>query len=207
MVRLFLWLFGLVISLALLFVLFWKFWFLRQPERDIPRTGIVSPASGRLVRIIRFEHGEPLNIPKGKLAIIKTLTDDVSSSGYALVIRLTPLDVHYQRAPAPGTVVAQAYRRGKFKNAVLKAGELVAIENEKNEILFETEYGPLKVIQVAGVAARRIESYVKKGTKVVRGEVIGLINFGSQVILVLPEGELLVKEGQTMIDGETVVRS
>ena len=110
-----------ILVLVVLALLYWRFWFLRQPARATPEEGIVSPASGTLVRIIRYEHGEPQEVPKGRLGIVRTLTSDVAEQGYLLVIVLSPLDVHYQRAPLPGTVVRQRYTPGGFHNAVRDA--------------------------------------------------------------------------------------
>src|SRR5690349_13904291 len=88
-----------VFLLLLAFLVFWKYWFLRQPRRTIPEQGIISPASGKLVRILPYTNGTSAAVPKGLLGVVKTLTADVASSGYILVIMLSPLDVHYQRAP------------------------------------------------------------------------------------------------------------
>ena len=96
-----------VVGAAVAVFLFWRFWFLRQPARTVPRTGIVSPADGKLIRIIPFTNGKPQEVPKGLLGKVTAVTKDVARSGYVLVIMLTPLDVHYQRAPIAGEVVAQ----------------------------------------------------------------------------------------------------
>lgn len=192
-------------TVVLVVVLFWRFWFLRLPARTIPLRGIVSPASGKLVRIISYRNGQAQNIPKGLFGMVHALTSDVAKEGYLLVIMLTPMDVHYQRAPASGTVLATTYSPGKFANAVSGAANLHAFENEKNEILFAVGKERLKVVQVAGFLARRIESAVTVEQRVSKGDVIGLINLGSQVLLVMPKKRLLVKEGQMMTDGETVI--
>ncbi len=52
------------------------------------------------------------------------------------------------------------------------------------------------VVQIAGLLARRIVSYVKPGQHLEKGERLGMICFGSRVDLYLPpEAELLVKVG------------
>ena len=196
--------FAVIAFIVLLIVLFWRCWFLRLPARNIPKKGIVSPAYGRVVKIINFS-GTSVRVPKGMRGIVNTLTSDVAKTGSVIVTMLTPLDVHYQRSPVDGVVEKITYRKGKFKNAVFGAGKLAGIENEKNEILIKFGSQRVKVVQVAGAAARRIECYVKKGQKVKKGEVIGLINFGSQVLLVLPKKKLKIKNGQRVVDGETVI--
>jgi phosphatidylserine decarboxylase len=62
------------------------------------------------------------------------------------------------------------------------------------------------VVQIAGLIARRIVSFVREGAAIRAGERFGLIRFGSRVDVYLPEGvRALVAEGQTAIAGETVI--
>jgi len=62
------------------------------------------------------------------------------------------------------------------------------------------------VIQIAGLVARRIVTFVREGDTVGAGARIGMIRFGSRVDVFLPEGvRPLVAEGQTAIAGETVL--
>ena len=196
---------AVILAIVLTLLLFWRVWFLRQPRRDVPKSGIVSPASGKLVRIIAFKNGIVQDVPKGLLGVVHAITKDVADEGQMLVIMLTPFDVHYQRAPVDGKVKNVTYTKGLFRNAVIGADKLCAFENEKNEMLFASKEGKVKVMQVAGVAARRIICYVKPGQKLRRGDVIGLINLGSQVILIMPKKKLKVKVGDHLTDGETVI--
>ena len=64
----------------------------------------------------------------------------------------------------------------------------------------------LAVVQIAGLVARRIVCFVSEGAPVQTGERFGLIRFGSRLDVYLPEGvEPLVRIGQTMVAGETVM--
>jgi phosphatidylserine decarboxylase len=195
----------ILLIIVIILLLFWKFVFLRRPKRNIPTEGIVSPASGRLVRIINFKNGAAHDVPKGLFGRVRAITEDVATEGQLLVIMLTPFDVHYQRAPADGIVKSTIYTKGAFKNAIIGAERLSAFENEKNTILLKTKEGNIKVIQVAGVLARRIICSVKLGQSVKKGDLIGLINLGSQVILVMPKKKLKVKVGDYLVDGETII--
>jgi len=195
----------IIVLIIILFLAYWNFIFLRNPSREIPKGNIiVSPANGKIVKIIKFNSS--VNVEKG-FNTIKVLTSDVAKKGYLIVIVMNPLNVHYQKAPLDGTVKNIKYTKGKFVNAVLKAKSLKALENERNEILLDTKIGKIKVIQVAGFLARRIKSFVNVNDKVTKGQNIGLINFGSQTLLVLPELDLKVSEGQKVVDGETVIAS
>ena len=140
----------LAAALAAIFI-FWRLWFLRQPKRNTPRQGIISPASGRLIKVIPFKDGKAKDIPKGMLGKVRAATVDVANEGYLLVIMLTPLDVHYQRAPVDGVVEKITYAKGLFKNAVIGA-QYRLFENEKNEILIATKQGKIKVIPKTSVA-------------------------------------------------------
>jgi phosphatidylserine decarboxylase len=62
------------------------------------------------------------------------------------------------------------------------------------------------VVQIAGLVARRIVSFVREGQSVGTGERFGLIRFGSRVDVYLPDGSVaLVAEGQTSLAGETIL--
>lgn len=203
------------LGLIIAFLLFWKFYFLRNPEKRISTdpSGIVSPADGLIVKIVPFgKTTEPVTIDKGLLGKVRFFTKDVSSSGYFIVIRLHIYDVHYQRSPITGAVVKQQYTSGKFLNAVADAANLTAtLENEKNEILIEGIIDKkktkikVKVIQIAGFLARRVSSFVQEKQKLKKGELLGVINLGSQVVLVVPKITLQIKEGDRVSGGETII--
>lgn len=188
------------VALALIFsfLIFWRFWFLRNPERKIPRgDNIVSPADGKINKIIEGKTKKTtINKGKGK---INTLASDVANDYIIVNIVMTPLDVHFQRSPVEGKVLYTRYTRGKFKNAV---NDKIALQNENNQVLIEGKQR-VKVIQIAGFLARRIKCYVKKGNLVKKGKHIGLINLGSQVSIIMPKVKLKIKEGQRVKAGET----
>jgi phosphatidylserine decarboxylase len=112
-------------------------------------------------------------------------------------------DCHVNRVPVGGTVKRIAHRPGKFLNAELdKASD----DNERNGLIIDTVHGPIVVVQIAGLVARRIACFVKEGDSVVAGERLGLIRFGSRLDVYLPAtASIAVCEGQTMIAGETII--
>jgi phosphatidylserine decarboxylase len=117
---------------------------------------------------------------------------------------LSVLDVHVQRVPVDGRVLAVEYRPGAFLSADLdKASE----DNERNALLLETTDGTrLGVVQIAGLLARRIVCDVAPGDEVAAGETYGLIRFGSRVDVYLPAGSrVTVAVGQRTVGGETVL--
>lgn len=189
------------ITLLVLFLLFWKFYFLRNPERKIPKgNNIVSPADGKVINVFE-SHKKHIKIKK-HFGIINTLAKEVADDCSVISIFMSPLDVHYNRAPVDGKVISVKHSKGKFLNA-----KNLALENEKNEILFKTKIGNIKVIQIAGLIARRIECFVKKGDIVKKGQRIGLINLGSQVIVIMPKRKIkiVVNEKQKLKGGVSII--
>lgn len=71
---------------------------------------------------------------------------------------MTPLDVHYQKAPLESTLLESHYEEGRFFNA-MRTGKTMnsTFQNEYQSMLFETpENYKFRVIQIAGFVARRI---------------------------------------------------
>ncbi|MFO7711019.1 MAG: phosphatidylserine decarboxylase [Candidatus Woesearchaeota archaeon] len=192
----------IVIIVFLAFLVFWRFYFLRDPSRDIPGGNvIVSPADGVILDIIDTSE-KNLTIPKKYMGKIRTLCD-ISESCKIISIFMSPLDVHINRMPVSGKVLSVRHKKGSFKpvNSV-EAG----LHNEKVELTLQAPFGKIKVIQVAGIVARRIECYAKKGDTYRTGERYGLINLGSQLIVILPENiPLVVRKGQRVWAGESVL--
>ena len=93
-------------------------------------------------------------------------------------------NVHSNRSPVDGTVLARWYHPGKFLNAAL---DKASCENERNALHLRSDTGhELTCVQVAGLVARRILCYVEPGDRLTRGQRYGFIRFGSRVDLYLP---------------------
>lgn len=170
----------------------WCAYFFRDPTRVTPsRDGlIVSPADGVVQMIERA-------VPPQELGMGSDARPRVS-------VFMNVFNVHVNRAPASGTITAQAYRSGKFFDASLdKASE----ENERQAVRMTTSDGKdIAFVQIAGLVARRIKCDLHDGQTVQAGERFGLIRFGSRVDVYLePDMQPLVLEGQVMIAGETVL--
>src|SRR5436853_1138756 len=169
----------------------WCIYFFRDPERVTPIAEgiIVAPADGRVSRVANA-------VPPRELELGERPLPRVS-------IFMSVFDCHVNRSPLAGKIERIIYHAGAFVSADLdKASE----SNERNSLLIASDAGRIAVVQIAGLVARRIVSFVREGATVAAGERIGMIRFGSRVDVYLPVGTRpLVAEGQTAIAGETVI--
>jgi len=169
----------------------WCAYFFRDPVRVTPATErlVVSPADGRVSLVTNAVPPIELHLGTAPLPRVS--------------IFMSVFDCHVNRAPVAGRIERIAYTAGKFLNADLdKASE----DNERNAFLIASAAGPIGVVQIAGLIARRIVCWSKEGQPVAAGERIGMIRFGSRVDVYLPPGAApLVSEGQTSLAGETII--
>jgi phosphatidylserine decarboxylase len=160
--------------------------FFRDPERDTPtlQHAVVSPADGRVMEI--SDAVDPFVGPAVRIAIF-----------------LSPLDVHVNRAPISGLVVSAQYAPGKF-SAAFRPG--IEESNERCAIHLQGETARVTVVQIAGVAARRIVCRVAAGDKLEAGERFGMIRFGSRTDCYVPRGtDIRVRVGDRVVGGVTVI--
>jgi phosphatidylserine decarboxylase len=163
--------------------------FFRDPARKGPADlkAIVSPADGTIVEIRTVHEPYFLNGEATMVAIF-----------------LSVFDVHVQRAPIDGEIKFVKYHKGKF----LDARDMNAsLENENRVIgLVGADGFRVTVRQIAGMIARRIVGWADPGTKLARGERLGMIRFGSRVELFLPPGvSVTAQVGDYAKGGETIL--
>jgi len=117
---------------------------------------------------------------------------------------MSVLDVHLNRAPVAGKVIEKSYNPGRF---MVASKEKASLLNEQNALILETEdHFKLLLVQIAGLVARRIVCYAKAGDRLRKGEIFGLIRFGSRVDLYLPATvKPIVWIGQHVKGGESVI--
>lgn len=108
-------------------------------------------------------------------------------------------DVHVNRAPLNGEIKKMEHFPGKHAPAFMEK------ENEHLVISLDTKIGMIKIIQIAGIFARRIVPYVKEGDVVKKGDKIGIVRFGSKVEIHLPDKvKIVVKKGDKIKAGQTI---
>jgi phosphatidylserine decarboxylase len=160
--------------------------FFRDPDRTAPAVpdAVLSPADGRVVDVVRVQ-------------------DPFVGDAFRVSIFLSPLDVHVNRAPIAGLVVARRYEPGRF----LAAYRSDASErNERCVLHLQGEKVRVAVTQIAGVLARRIVCRVGPGDKLEAGERFGLIRFGSRTDLIVPrDTQIQVHVGERVRGGESVI--
>ncbi len=170
----------------------WCYYFFRDPKRTIPvRDGLlVSPADGVISLIEKTMPPPELDIEKEELTRISVF--------------MNVFNCHVNRSPIAGKVMEINYRPGKFFNASL---DKASVDNERNSLVLQIPDGrQIVVVQIAGLVARRIVSFVKPKQTLRIGQRFGLIRFGSRVDIYLPTGvQPLVCIGQIMVSGETVI--
>ncbi len=174
------------------FLSLWCVYFFRDPKRTTPicENLVVSPADGRILSTGVTDVPDDLPLPNGEWRRIS--------------IFMNVFDVHVNRAPVTGKVIATPYYEGAFFNASLnKASE----KNERQIMVLEMADGQqLGVVQIAGLVARRIILEAAVGDQLNVGQQYGIIRFGSRVDVWLPTtATVQVMPGQTMIAGETIL--
>ena len=78
--------------------------------------------------------------------------------------------------------------------------------NEQNTLTIQGNGLTVRCTQIAGILARRIVCWKRKGQKVECGERFGMIRFGSRTDLLLPPiVEIIVEEGMHVRGGVTII--
>ena len=105
--------------------------------------------------------------------------------------------------PIKGKIVNTYYEKGKF---LMAFNHKACDENERNTIKVITQYGELKIIQIAGLLARRIMCYAKTGEFMDMGSRLGFMRFGSRIDLIIPVSiKLKIVLGQKVIGNKTII--
>ena len=175
---------SMMLSLVFLICTGFLLVFFRDPDRKVGG-GVVSPADGRIIGVDR-------------------VNDDDIGESHLITVFMNVWNVHVNRAPFDGTVSCMTHYRGRHAPAFLKQAD----GNEKLVTILDTPVGRMKMVQVAGMVARRIVPYIHKGEQLKKGQRIGIIRFGSRVDLYLPCNKVkrvCVHKGITVRAGEDTV--
>lgn len=174
----------------------WVIAFFRDPDRNVPMVPdvYVCPADGRMLPVASALPPEELEMgdrPMTRLSIFMNV-----------------FNVHVNRIPCDGTVVAMSYRPGRFFNASF---DKASVHNERMSIRIRPQgakspENDIALVQIAGLVARRIVCTLTPGQRVHRGERFGIIRFGSRVDLYLPPNvTIYAAHGERVTAGQTVL--
>ena len=161
-------------------------YFFRDPKRVPPEDPnvVVAPADGRVTRVKSFgsDNGEPSTL---------------------VSIFLSPFDVHINRSPIAGNVLDITYSPGKF---LMATNEKASQVNEQNALVIEGEKVTVICKQIAGILARRVVCWTRKGDNLALGQRFGMIKFSSRTDLILPANvDVTISEGSRVTGGVTVI--
>jgi phosphatidylserine decarboxylase len=183
-------------GLIFLPVTIWCVAFFRDPERRPPPgdNRLVSPADGVLLPIITA-------VPPAELGL-------GDAPRRRLSIFMNVFNVHVNRMPMTGRVIARAYRPGRFFNASF---DKASVHNERMSLRVRPAgssdpQADLVVVQIAGLVARRIVCDVAEGAEIGRGARFGMIRFGSRLDVYLPDSaKVVIEDGSVTTAGETIL--
>ena len=169
----------------------WIYYFFRDPER-FPindENYLVSPADGVVSQITEVNGPKEMGLENKKYTRVS--------------IFMNVFNCHVNRVPSSGKITQIFYKPGKYINASLdKASE----ENERNFVkMINSHDDELVLVQIAGLIARRIVCEIKENDKIKQGDRLGIIRFGSRVDLYFEKYQLMVKQNQKTIGGETII--
>jgi len=169
----------------------WLYYFFRDPER-FPindENYLLSPADGIISQIIEKNGPSEIGLENKKYTRVS--------------IFMNVFNCHVNRVPSSGKITQIFYKPGKYINASLdKASE----ENERNYVkMINSNKDELILVQIAGLIARRIVCEMKENDETTQGDRFGIIRFGSRVDLYFENYQLMVKQNQKTIGGETII--
>ena len=149
-------------------IIIFLIFFYRIPDMQINMSKDIlsSPCSGKIIKI-----------------------EDLNDS-YKLYIFMSPLDAHLQIIPFDGKIIKYEFIKGK-KQLAYKIYE----DNYRSRFIthINTNYGMIEIIQNTGVLARRIKNNLKLNDNVKKGDILGIIKFGSRVDITIPKTFKLLK--------------
>ena len=170
-------------------LLSWTIFFFRYPQRTVNKgdNHILSTADGKIVVIEEVLEEEYFNEKRLMISVF-----------------MSPMNVHINWYPFSGIIKYAKYHPGRYFIAYNpKSSE----HNERTSVVVEKSNGKDVLIrQVAGVMARRVVCYSKKGETVNQGDEMGMIKFGSRIDFFLPlDVKVNVTMGQKVKAQQTII--
>ncbi len=209
---------------------FWWFrnvYFFRDPKRKIPSGDnlILSPADGRVMYVLPVKGGEVVCDKLGRKITVTELakTKVADAPGWLVGIYMTPFDVHFNRAPIPGTIRVLHYHQTgvnlpmvdlwEYVNFTLfrKAVDLFAarfhLENERMTMELKNPRVTCYLILIADQFVNKITRFFQDEQQVSAGDKISFIERGSQTDVFIPREQVnfQVRPGDQVYAGKTIL--
>jgi phosphatidylserine decarboxylase len=184
--------------------------FYRDPERVPPEIQkvILAPADGKIIYISPIEKQTALTSTKGRISFkLNEITDNdlLPDARYMIGIEMNLLNVHVNRSPISGQIIFQKHINGKYISLGRPESEII---NERVSTIIDNGSFRIGVVQIASRLVRQIVSYLREGDPVAIGQRFGMIRFGSQVDIAipdLPDLTLNIGIGDTVKAGITIL--
>jgi phosphatidylserine decarboxylase len=168
------------IALLLTGVAIWLFFavFFRDPERA-PGEGVVSAADGRVRAVDR--EGD-----RWRISVFMNVTN--------VHVNRFPLDAQVVTIESGGSGFRPAYRPDADRNV-------------QRHYRLMSALGPVEVVQITGVVARRLVSFARAGSAGRKGDSLGMIVLGSRVDVLLPADRVspVVRVGDRVRAGSSTI--
>ena len=190
----------------------------RTPDAD-PRA-VLMPADGRISQCGRVEGGRIFQAKGQSFTASELLADDGAAEPYAdgvfATVYLSPKDYHRVHMPWTGKLLETVHVPGRLFSVGPAAVRMVPRLFARNERLvchFDTDFGPMAVVMVGALLVSGVET-VWSGIEIPRyGDAVTVkdyrgaditlerfaemarFNYGSTVIVLLPDGVASLAEG------------
>jgi len=210
-----------------------RVWFFRDPPREAPRIAgaLLSPADGIVVYVRPYSQGAVQVNKLGQSIEVSEITKHpghLDQEGWIVGVYMSPLDVHFNYAPADAEVEAIVHtpvainlpmvdlweylRLTYLRRAVDLFSAAYRLHNERNTIFFRGQRPDgaclhYAVVEIADKFVNKIDCFVRPGQAVLAGQKLSFIKRGSQVDLIVPRDRItvMVEPGQRVTGALTVL--
>jgi phosphatidylserine decarboxylase len=199
---------------------------IRSADSD-PRA-VLMPADGRISQCGRIDNGRIFQAKGRSFTAAELLADaeaaEPFASGVFATVYLSPKDYHRVHMPASGTLLETVHVPGRLFSvgpAAVRTVPRLFARNERLVCHFDTDFGPMAVVMVGALLVSGVETvwsgieiprygdaitvkdYRGAGITLERFAEMARFNYGSTVIVLLPEGIAELAPG---LGAETPVR-
>ena len=160
-------------------------------KREIHNHTIISPCEGRVIGCGPVQNGKDLTQVKGinyslKDLILNNSIAEQFKNGSFCNIYLSPKNYHRFHVPCSGTIEYIKHIPGAcypVNETGLKIPGLYTL-NERYIVVIKNDHARLCMAIVGATAVRRINIFKKHGDTVVKGEMLGMFQMGSSIVMI-----------------------